>query len=174
MENSKKTIRNLIILLLVCLIVMGGAFYFSRTYLVVYPVKGMSMEPTINDSDFVLLFRTQKVKHDDVIVFYCPEYDKDFVKRVIGLENDQIDIKYSPEDDNYHVYRNGELIPEGNIKEPMKYNGEISVKVPAGKVFFLGDNRMDSIDSHVGLLADIEEIKGVAFVKYKGWNINFL
>lgn len=176
--KTKKTLRNILILLLICLVVMGAAFWFSRTYLIVYPIDGTSMEPTVHDDDFVLLFRTHKVKYDDIIVFYSDTMGKYLVKRVIGLEGDRIDIAYSEEDGLFHVYRNGERLGEDYINEPMVADStyhELSVTVPAGKVFFLGDNRLNSSDSHYGnFYADVDLIEGVAFLRYHGLDISFL
>jgi len=167
---KKKSFRGLIIFFIVLLLVMGGAYYFSHNYLVVFPIKGESMEETLHDGDNVLLFKTTKVNYDDVIIFYRPDEERYLVKRVIGLEGDKIEIKYSYDDSLYHVYRNGEVLSEEYIKEPMDRNyTELSVTVPQGKVFFLGDNRLKSLDSHLGLFADVDQIQGVAFLKYTGW-----
>lgn len=155
---------------------MGGAFYFSRTYLIVYPIQGNSMSSTLEDGEYTLVFRTNKVKYDDVIIFFDYDGNRYLVKRVIGLEGDKIDIKYSDEDKAYHVYRNGEMVNEDYIKEPMtSYVQEISVTVPKGKIFFLGDNRNDSYDSHHGnVYADKKMLEGVVFLKYKSGKIKFM
>lgn len=174
-KNTKKTLRNILIFLLICLIVMGAAFYFSRNYLVVFPVAGDSMEGTIHNGEYALVFRTGKVDYGDIIVFLWEEENKYLIKRVIGLPGDKIEISYSNEDEVYYVYRNGEKLEEDYILEPMKYYSTISVEVPEGKIFFLGDNRMNSLDSHVGnFYADIKNVEGVVFMKYKGWKIKFL
>ncbi len=175
-ENSaKKRLRNIIVLVLICLAVTGGAFYFSRTYLVVYPIEGVSMYSTLEDGEFALVFRTHKVKYDDVIIFYYPDAGKHYVKRVIGLEGDKIEIKFSEEDEAYHVYRNGEMVSEEHINEPMRYSHELTVTVPQGKIFFLGDNRNESFDSHHGnVYAEVDKLEGVVFLKYKGSKIKFM
>lgn len=172
MENKKSGLKGIIILILVCLLVMGGAFAFSRACLVVFPIEGESMESTIHDGDFVLLFKTQKVKYDDVIVVHVTG-DTPWVKRVVGLAGDKIDIV--EEDGYFHIYRNGEMVSEEHIKEPITGNySEMSLIVPENKIFFLGDNRMHSTDSHYGYLADVDKVEGVGILKYKGWKIKFL
>ena len=182
-RNVKKTIRNIIILLLVCLVVAGGAFWFSRSFLIVFPIEGSSMENTLHSGDKVVLFKSQNVKYGDVVVFVRPDYTegsdhKYYVKRVIGLAGDKIEIKYNIEEDRYHVYRNEKLVDESTIKEPMTFYNEVSVVVPEGKFFFLGDNRMNSNDSHTmggTFLGKITDITGKAFVRYSGWtDIQFL
>lgn len=177
--TQKKNIWGIVALLLVCLLVMGGTWYFSHNYLEVFPIDGSSMYPTINDSDFALIFKTKKLKYDDVFIFYRSEEDKFLVKRVIGLAGDKIDITYSDEDGLYHVYRNGKKLSEDYINEPIDNSNNtyfnLSVTVPENKIFYLGDNRMHSTDSHYGYYyADIENIQGKVILKYKGWKIKFL
>ncbi|HKL73420.1 MAG TPA: signal peptidase I [Clostridia bacterium] len=171
-----KSFRNTIILILVCLIVMGASFYVSRNLLIVFEVGGSSMEPTLYDKENVLLFKTKHLKYDDIIVFWVPDENRSLVKRVIGLAGDEISIKYDYENECYHVYRNGDVINEDYIKAPMDGTYEsMTLTVPEGKIFYLGDNRNISADSHIrGRLADVEEVEGVAFVKYKGYNFKFL
>lgn len=171
----KKSGIGIIILLVVCLLVMGGCFFFSRYYLEVFPISGQSMEPTINDLDYTLIFKTKKVKKGDVIVAKASYSDIFLIKRVIGLEGDKIKIS-KDEEGVFHVYCNGEMVSEKKIKEPM--NGysyhEMEVTVPEGKVFYLGDNRNNSGDSHVGYMINVDDIKGVVFLKYKGIKFKFI
>lgn len=173
---KNKNFRSTIILLFICLLVMGASFYVSRNLLVVFPIEGNSMEPTLQNGDNVLLFKSAKPRYDDIIIFYVPNEDRYLVKRVIGLPNDVIEIKYDYDNKCYHIYRNGEKLNENYIKEPMSGSYEtMSLTVPEGKIFFLGDNRNNSYDSHIsGKLADIAEIQGIAFVKYKGIRFRFI
>lgn len=178
--TSKKNVWGIVALLIVCLLVMGGSWYFSSNYLEAFPIEGTSMYPTINDGDFALIFKTKKLKYDDIFIFLRSTDDKYLVKRAIGFEGDTIEIIKSEEDGLFHVYRNGEKLSEDYINEPINnYNetySDLTVKVPEGKVFYLGDNRMHSADSHYGsyYLADVENIQGKVLLKYKGWNVKFL
>lgn len=178
--DARKRTGQVLLLIFFCLIVLTGSFYFSRTYLSVRPIKGSSMEPTIHNDDVVFIFRTRKVRYDDIIVFEeTGGAERILIKRVIGLPGDRIDIKYSEEDEAYHVYRNGAKLSEEHINEKMNFsylNGKtLSVEIPEGKLFYLGDNRMDSDDSHCeDALADIGKIEGRAFMRYKKLRVKFL
>jgi signal peptidase I len=155
---------------------MGASFYVSRYVLVVYPVEGKSMVPTIYDEDRVLVYRTKNIKHGDIVVFDSEYYQKPLVKRVIGLEGDLIQIKFNEEIHAFEVWRNGERLKEKYINEPMyppSYR-EMEVQVPTGKMFFLGDNRNASSDSHnYQEMEDISTIQGKVIMRYKGLDITF-
>ncbi|MBR1747193.1 MAG: signal peptidase I [Clostridia bacterium] len=183
MEDKKKTIRSIIIIFLVCLLVAGGAFWFSRTFLIVFPIEGQSMENTLHNKDKVILFKTQNVDYGDIVIFIKPGWEapdthKFYVKRVIGLPGDHIEIKYDLDDTLFHVYRNGTKLDESYIKEKVNAYNEVDVVIPDGKFFFLGDNRMNSNDSHTQggtFLGTLSDIQGKAFVRYSGWtDISFL
>jgi signal peptidase I len=113
----------------------------------------------------------------DIIVFEFPEdrdksYFKrrDFIKRVIGLPNDQVTIR------NKRVYVNGEQVatPEAVFKDGTMTAGArdnmAKITVPVGKYFVMGDNRDRSYDSRFWGLVDKSEIKGLAFIKYWSWD----
>lgn len=119
-----------------------------RTYIVeAMVVPSGSMLPTIQIHDRVVVEKVMpltSLHHGDIIVFRPPvqvEGYERFVKRLIGLPGDLIEVKEG------FLFRNNEKVYEGYIKERMSYDfGPVSV--PEGKYFFLGDNRNDSFDSH--------------------------
>ena len=104
-------------------------------------------------------------KIGDVIVFPYPENpDVDFVKRVVGVGGDIVEIR------NKQLYRNGEPVAEPYIRhsDPLITAGPRdnmpAIKVPEGKVFVLGDNRDDSRDSRYWGFVDKDTIRGRAFM----------
>lgn len=137
-----------------------------------YVAQGMkvptgSMLPTIQLDDKVFVEKMVALtdfKFGDIVVFYPPlkgEEDKRYIKRLIGLPGDTIEVKDGA------LYRNGEKVDEPYVKEPMKYQFG-PVQVPEGKYLFLGDNRNDSMDSHLWPTPFVDKSKlvGKALFRY--------
>lgn len=96
----------------------------------------------------------------DIIVFEYPiEPDRDFIKRVIGLPGDWVEIRQGV------VFVNGERIPEPYIKNRATYDYGPE-QVPPDNYFVLGDNRPNSSDSHVWGFVPADNIIGKAWVTY--------
>ena len=93
-------------------------------------------------------------------IYPFPE-EIDYIKRVIAVPGDTIDIK-----DGY-VYVNGEKLEEPYVKgRTFARNGSYPVTVPPDKVFVLGDNRENSSDSrNIGFI-DQKRIKGKAVFRF--------
>lgn len=113
------------------------------------------------------------VRQGDVVVFRYPgDRSKDYIKRVIGLPGDTVELK------NKVVYVNGEKMndPWGVNKGTMygEYSERVfnfgPFKVPEGQVFVMGDNRDRSYDSRYWGTVPINDIKGRAFIIYWSWN----
>ncbi len=96
----------------------------------------------------------------DIIVFRAPtQPDKDFIKRVIGMPGDTVEIRGG------QVYINDQPIEEPYIRDRAPYVVPRQV-VPPNHYFVLGDNRPNSSDSHVWGLVPAENIVGRAWVSY--------
>ncbi len=110
----------------------------------------------------------------DIIVFKFPgDRTKDYIKRVIGVEGDIVEVK------DKKVYINGKAIddPYGIHLESTLYPKSMDsrdnfgpFKVPEDTVFVLGDNRDRSYDSRYWGTVKLEEIKGKAKIIYWSWN----
>jgi len=120
-------------------------------------VSGASMEPTLRDGQYVLLFVAGDARHGDIVVVSEKAMrgpnSSVLVKRVIGLPGDVIDIDF----DAGTVFRNGEALDEPYIAQATQRRGDVAfpVAVEEGTIFVLGDNRnhsADSRDSNIGLI----------------------
>jgi len=154
-SDIKEWIQAILIAIVVSMIIR--VFLFETTL-----VYGKSMESTLHDRDRViinkLVYRFNLPSRGDIVVFKNPEnMEENYVKRVIGLPGDTIEIV------DGEVYVNDEVLDEPYINEPTK--GDFSkVVVPSGTIFVMGDNRNYSQDSRnpsVGFVP-IENVIGKA------------
>lgn len=119
----------------------------------------------------ILVFKREGPKHRDIIVFEFPEDpSKDFIKRVIGLPGDVVEIK------DKQVFLNGVLQNESYIQHTdtthnstMRRDNFGPAMVPEGKYFVMGDNRDESYDSRFWGFVDREKIEGKALILYWSW-----
>lgn len=119
------------------------AFLIKKFILFKVAVPTGSMLPTVqlNDQLFVTkVYKPSQLKRGDIVVFEKAGEEHYLLKRIIGLPNDNIDIK-----DNGDVYINGEKLSEPYVKYKEAKGG--TYKVPDGHYFMLGDNRAKSADA---------------------------
>jgi len=155
--------------------------FLVRSFVVqAFWIPSGSMEPTLHVGDRILAYKLfygiENVKRGDVIVFKYPlNPRKDFVKRVIGLPGDEIEIK------DKKVYVNGKLLMESYvIHEDLRERGfprdEYGpVQVPDNSLFVLGDNRDTSDDSRYWGFVPAENIIARAFLVYwPPWRVKII
>ena len=126
-------------------------------------VEGFSMRPTLENDSYILVnkmsYRSNLPERGDIIVFHFPiDPDQDFIKRVIGLPGDNVDIH------DGQVIVNNQLLSEAYIAAAPQYAG--SWNVPEDHVFVLGDNRNNSSDSHAWGAVPLENVIGKAIFAY--------
>lgn len=126
-------------------------------------VDGFSMQPTLDDGEFVLVnkmsYRFSNVDRGDIIVFHFPvNPEEELIKRVIGLPGDQVQVR-----DN-QVFVNGQPLNESYIAQAPLYSGKWMVA--EDHVFVLGDNRNNSNDSKDWGMLPTENIVGKAVLIY--------
>jgi signal peptidase I len=164
---------------------------FIRTFAVqAFKIPSGSMLPTLKIGDHILVVKSiygvrlpfsnkviipvKEPKRDDVIVFIYPvDPDKDFIKRVVAIPGDKVEIRDKklyindkPAPDEHGYYDDPELNPV-----TLKPRDEFGpVVVPPHKVFVMGDNRDHSFDSRFWGFVDLEAIKGKAFMIYWSWD----
>ena len=195
--TGKSAARDIIETVLITLLI----FFMVRSVVQNFKVEGDSMLPTLHteqrllvnsglyyryDANFLARFFNPGMAADmrylfhgpqrgDIIVFEAPIDDKDFIKRVIAVEGETVEIKLDPDPigdpgrdcGGCGVYVNGIKLDEPYVKQTPDYNfGPFTV--PTDRVFVLGDNRRNSSNSHIfpehAIMVD--SIVGTAFVSY--------
>jgi len=155
------------------LILAAAAFVVVYMFLFrPFEVKGESMYPNLHDSEYlitnVIAQRLGNPQLGDIVVFKAPnEPDKDFIKRVIGVDGDTVGINEGK------VFLNDELLDESAYlsTEVRTYGGSFlgegdSVVVPPNHFFVLGDNRSYSSDSREWGFVPKENIIGNSIFIY--------
>ncbi|MCL5038416.1 MAG: signal peptidase I, partial [Firmicutes bacterium] len=107
-----------------------------------------------------LVYRWHEPERGDVVVFRYPlDPSRDFIKRVIAVGGDYVEIRLG------QIYVNGQA-----IEEPYVANRDLQsypkTRVPPGSIFVLGDNRRNSEDSRVFGAVELRYVKGKAFLVY--------
>lgn len=174
-ENKKRSIKSIIIELLVYLAIIYVCVYLIPTYVIQRTiVDGPSMENTLHDGENLLVekisYRLGNLERFDVIVFYPygREFKEYYVKRVIGLPGETIQIKENK------IYINGEELKEEYGKNDLSYEGiaRDAITIGEDEIFVLGDNREVSLDSRyeeVGLVS-LDDIGGKVLLRI--WPFN--
>jgi signal peptidase I len=160
-SRQKSTLREFVETLLLTLLiyVVVRSFLFEN-----YRVVGRSMDPTLEDNQFLAVnklgYRLHDPQRGDIIVFRDPRDDgRKLIKRVIGLPGELVEVR------DGQVYVDNQAMPEAYIESPGRYSYP-PTEVPEDEYFVLGDNRNNSSDSHNwGMLAK-NLIVGKAWVSY--------
>lgn len=128
-----------------------------------FNVSGPSMMNTLHDGDFVLVnkivYQYRMPKRGEVVVFEAPGH-KDYIKRVIAVENDTIEAQ------NNVVRVNGRSIDEPYLADGTRTSDIKLQKIPKGYIFVMGDNRMNSSDSRELGPISVNKIVGRADVVF--------
>ena len=121
-----------------------------------------SMEPNLHSGQRLLIskvvYKFHEPERGDIIVFPNPNNpDEDYIKRIIGLPGETIEIKGGV------VYINGSKLDEPYIKDPPSRPFP-EQEIPEDSYFVLGDNRNNSTDSRTGWTVPLESIIGKAWL----------
>jgi signal peptidase I len=149
-------------------------------------VPSGSMVSTIGVGDrligFRLAYATQEPQRGDVIIFRFPDDESQrFIKRIIGLPGDTVEIRQNEENPELaDVYVNGVKLEEGYLGEPMLYDpvpgGKHTFTVPEGSYLVLGDNRNHSNDARfwTNTYVSKDKILAKAVFRYYSGTTRFL
>jgi signal peptidase I len=136
-------------------------------------VSGNSMVPTFENNDYLIVdklsYELGNIKRDDVVVFHYP-YDttKFFIKRIIGLPNETVDIKGNEVTITNASHPNGFKLDQPFVKNPA--NNDTHFVLTNSEYFVMGDNRPESSDSRYWGAVDKKFMVGRAF--FRLWPIN--
>ncbi len=156
----KRFWRDLLIVAGIALVIYLGVNLVSERVI----VDGSSMVPSLENNQRLVILKEAYLfsppQRGDVIIIHPPiAPEKMWVKRLIGLPGDTVEIKGGK------VYVNGVALSEPYIEAPPQYTFRTHT-VPAGHYFVLGDNRNDSTDSHFGWTVTRDNIIGKAWLVY--------
>ncbi|MFC2678659.1 MAG: signal peptidase I [Granulicatella sp.] len=141
-----------------------------------FTVSGQSMYPTLHDSDRMFMSKLGDIHRFDVVVLQAPDQDKEYIKRVIGMPGDTIEVK------DGKLYINGQVVDQPFINTELLVNKTVYIddftlqeltgelKVPEGKYFVMGDNRGVSKDSRMIGFIERSAIEGKAV--FTIWPLN--
>ncbi len=145
---------------------------FIRTFVIqAFVIPSGSMLPTLQIGDYVLVnkfvYRFRAIHRGDIIVFKYPKNEaEDYIKRVIGLPGETLEIRGrqvfingKPLDEPYAVYGS---TPFGTVT-PNTFG---PIHIPPGKLFMMGDNRDNSLDSRLWGLLDERKVEGKALLVF--------
>jgi signal peptidase I len=172
---------------------------FIRTFAVqAFKIPSGSMKQTLQIGDHILVNKfiygvkipfsrktiipVKKPKHGDIIVFKFPkDPEKDFIKRVVGLAGDKVEIRNKQvflnnvkANSNFAQFTDSFIVPgcPPGIRQdaPCRKDNFGPIKVPENKLFVMGDNRDQSFDSRFWGFVDSKAVNGKAFIIYWSWD----
>ncbi len=166
-EKKSSILKELKDLLKTAIISVVVVFLFTKFVVKPIEIEGMSMQPTLLNKQRgfsnILLHKLTSLKRFEIVIVY-DEVDRDyFVKRIVGLENEVIEVK------NDVLYVDGHAVDQPFLDEDyivhatndhqFQFTRDFGpIKVRAGHVFVLGDNRLNSTDSRIRGAYPIENI----------------
>ena len=162
-----ESVSELLKVIVISLIIIIPVRYFL---LQPFFVKGASMEPNFYDHEYLVIdeisYRFKNPQRGEIVVFRYPKDPRQyFIKRIVGLPNETIEIK-----DNL-VFVNGVKIDEaGYLSADTVTLGNVFTKLGPNEFFLMGDNRNFSLDSRTFGAVDRHFLIGRAW--FRGFPFN--
>jgi signal peptidase I len=186
-EKTKSKVQEYIEAIIIAILIA----VVIRTFIIqAYKIPSRSMVPTLVVGDHLLVNKfiygikmpflrntiipiTNPQRGDIVVFIYPNDRSKDFIKRVIGIGGDTIEIR------NKKIFINGKEYSDahGIYSDSVIYPGALQprdnygpVMVPQKSLFVMGDNRDESADSRFWGFVDLKDVEGKAFIIYWSWD----
>jgi signal peptidase I len=188
-SKVRENIEALVIAIILALII--------RTFVIqAFKIPSGSMKNTLLVGDYILVNKfiygvklpftditivpIKDPKRGDVIVFKFPkDPSKDFIKRVVAVGGDTVEIREKKvyvngkAEANVHaIHSDSRIFDDHYPPEMLKRDNMAPLKVPEGKLFVMGDNRDESNDSRYWGFVDKSEVRGEAILIYWSWDKN--
>ncbi|BCN29119.1 signal peptidase I [Anaeromicropila herbilytica] len=194
MRNKKNTFKEIINLFLLFIGTIFFVMLFNTTVLAKVQVEQTSMENTLLNKQQLLVdklsYRFSNPQREDIIIFlpdkekgsildeslatldqmmstfsHYKQKDTYYVKRVIGVAGDKVDIK------NGYVYVNDVKLDEPYTKgETIEHEIHLPLTVGKNKLFVMGDHRSVSMDSRSFGVIDLNQVEGKAIFRVYPWD----
>jgi signal peptidase I len=186
-ESKRSRFRENVEAILIAIVIA----LFIRTFVVqAFKIPSGSMKPTLQIGDHILVSKfsygvripyigktilpISDPQRGDIVVFKFPvDPRKDFIKRVIGVAGDVVEIHDKTIfingkrlNHDVGVYTDSRTIP-GNLKSRDNFG---PITVPKGALFVMGDNRDESFDSRFWGYVPVRDVSGKAFIIYWSWD----
>lgn len=168
------------------LVAFALAIFIRATVAEARFIPSESMVPTLEIGDRLIVEKISShfgsPKRGDILVFYPPKLVPDqesparsvlrwlgltgdvaYIKRVVGLPGETLAVH------DGQVFINGKVLDEPYVQEPASYTFE-AMTIPEGHLFMMGDNRNNSMDSHIWGPLPMANVIGHAVVRF--WPIN--
>jgi signal peptidase I len=167
--KKRSTFGSFVLETLQTIILAVVLYFLIDTVVARVRVENISMEPTLQSGEFVLVnklaYKIGDIRRGDIIVFHYPQDpSQDYIKRIIGVAGDVVDVH------DQTVFVDGQALVEPYIMAKPLYDGTWTV--PPNDLFVLGDNRNESSDSHYWGFVPDANVVGRALVIY--WPLNDL
>ena len=167
------------VLELLKIVVISLVIIIPVRYFLIQPfyVRGASMEPNFHDHEYLIIdeisYRFTEAKRGDIVVFRYPNNPREyFIKRLIGLQGEQIQIKGGQVYIFSDEFTEGVALDEPYLEEGIKTYGLSESKITLGtnEYYVLGDNRNSSKDSRSFGPVNSSFITGK--VLFRGWPLD--
>lgn len=153
-------------------VVISLAIVLPIRYFLVQPffVKGASMEPNFKDGEYLIVdeisYRFSEPKRGDVLVFKYPlDPSQYYIKRIIGLPGEKIEIKNGKVIIYNNLFSQGWEIKEPYLPKGRTTYGNTEIKLGNQEYFVLGDNRLASFDSRRWGVLPKKDIIGKVYLR---------